>query len=272
MKKRINNLPIGVFDSGVGGLTVVKEILKKLPNENIIYFGDTARVPYGPKSSDTIKHFALQDAAFLISKKVKLIVVACNSVSSNAMPILQKHYKLPIIDVLKPNAEYAAHSTKNNIIGIIGTHATIESGAYEKYINKINPLSKVIKIPTPLLVPIAEEGWSNHKIAYDILNIYLAPLIKGRIDTLILGCTHYPLFEKPLKSIVGKNIKIINSAKYTAKTVKNILANENMLNNDKKKGDIRFYLSDIPRNFACVAKQFLKMPVSNVKKINIENY
>lgn len=269
---KINNKPIGVFDSGVGGLTVVKELIKQMPHEHIVYFGDTARVPYGPKSVKSIKHFALQDAAFLMTKDVKMIIVACNTVSSNAMPLLTSNFSIPFVDVLKPNAQYAALSTSNNRIGIIGTYATIESGAYERYIEKLNPSARIFSVPTPLLVPIAEEGWSNTNIAEDVLRKYLQPLIAKNIDTLILGCTHYPLFESRIKAITDKSVRIINSARHTASTVHAMLKESEMTAMRKMEGKTDFYLSDIPRNFSDIAKRFLRKSVPHVKRIDIESY
>lgn len=270
--RKTNNRPIGVFDSGVGGLTVVKELIRHMPNEHIVYFGDTARVPYGPKSVKSISHFALQDAAFLMTRNVKMIIVACNTVSSNAMPALTSKFDIPFVDVLKPNAEYAASATKNNRIGIIGTYATIESGAYEKHIKKFNPSAKMYSMPTPLLVPIAEEGWTGTDIAERVLEKYLKPILSKNIDTLILGCTHYPLFENKIKAITGKSVNIVNSARYTASTVTIMLRDMGIASHSPTTGKTDFYLSDIPRNFSSIAKRFLKQDVCNVKRIDIESF
>lgn len=270
--RKTSNRPIGVFDSGVGGLTVVKELIRNMPNEHIVYFGDTARVPYGSKSVKSISHFALQDASFLMTKKVKMIIVACNTVSSNAMPVLTSRFDIPFVDVLKPNGEYAASATKNNRIGIIGTYATIESGAYEKYIKKLNPSAKIFSMPTPLLVPIAEEGWTGTDIAEKVLEKYLKPILTKNIDTLILGCTHYPLFENKIKAITGKSVNIVNSARYTASTVRIILRDTGITSRRATTGKTDFYLSDIPRNFSSIARRFLKQDVCNVKRIDIESY
>lgn len=270
--RKTNNRPIGVFDSGVGGLTVVKELIRHMPNEHIVYFGDTARVPYGPKSVKSISHFALQDAAFLMTRNVKMIIVACNTVSSNAMPALTSKFDIPFVDVLKPNAEYAASATKNNRIGIIGTYATIESGAYEKHIKKFNPSAKMYSMPTPLLVPIAEEGWTGTDIAERVLEKYLKPILSKNIDTLILGCTHYPLFENKIKAITGKSVNIVNSARYTASTVTIMLRDMGIASHSPTTGKTDFYLSDIPRNFSSIAKRFLQQDVCNVKRIDIESF
>jgi len=177
MKRNASSDPIGIFDSGVGGLTVLKEIVSLLPNENIVYFGDTARVPYGSKSSETIKHYALQDSNFLLSKGVKLIVVACNTVSSNAMSLLKSKFHVPFIDVLEPNAVYASKMTKSNRIGVIGTSATIESKAYVNTINSINSQITVFQKPTPLLVPFAEENWNDNTVIDAVLKSYLRQLL-----------------------------------------------------------------------------------------------
>lgn len=270
--RKVNDLPIGVFDSGVGGLTVVKEIIRQLPGEDIIYFGDTARVPYGSKSPDTIRHFAMQNSRFLADEQVKLIVVACNTVSSNAMDLLRRNFTLPFIDVLAPNAEIAARTTRNNRIGIIGTHATIESGSYERVIIELNSNAQIFAQPAPLLVPLAEEGWTEHKSAQLILNEYLGPLIDRDIDTLILGCTHYPLFEGLIREICGEGINVINSSRHTAQRVAENLKNNNNLSGNEK-GDITFCLSDIPRNFYDIAERFLMHKISKpVRRINIEAF
>lgn len=273
MKKRIQNKPIGIFDSGVGGLTVLKEVIKQLPNEDIIYFGDTARVPYGSKSAETIKRFAMQDSAFLKSMDVKMIVVACNTVSSNAMTLLRESFDVPFVDVLLPNAMYASQVTMNRKIGVIGTAATVESGAYAKIIKKFDKSHKVFSLATPLLVPLAEEGLTESKATEIILRDYISKLTQRGIDTLILGCTHYPLFEKKIGEIAGKRVQVVNSARQTARTVKSMLEDADMLNQTNKKGDVRFFLSDIPRNFRKIARRFLKQDIAGrVFRIDIENF
>ncbi|MDD3804459.1 MAG: glutamate racemase [bacterium] len=273
MKRKTQSKPIGIFDSGVGGLTVLKEVLKQLPNENIIYFGDTARVPYGSKSVETIRRFALQDSAFLKSMDVKMIVVACNTVSSNAMNLLRENFDVPFVDVLLPNAMYASQVTRKNRIGVIGTPATVESGAYSRIIKKFNPQHKVFSEATPLLVPLAEEGLIESEATEIILKNYLSRLLLKDIDALILGCTHYPLFEKKIKEIAGSEVHVVNSARQTARTVKSMLEDSNMLNCANKKGDVRFFLSDIPRNFKKIAQRFLKQNIAGkVTRIDIESY
>lgn len=271
MKKSAANNPIGIFDSGVGGLTVLKEIISILPNENIVYFGDTARVPYGSKSSDTIKRYAIQDSNFLVSQGVKAIVVACNTVSSNAMQILRTQYDIPFIDVLEPNAAYAAVKTRNLRIGVIGTSATVESGAYEMKLRSIDKRIKVFQQAAPLLVPLAEENCKDKSVIDAVLESYLKPLTKKNIDTLILGCTHYPVFEHRIKRIC-RGVTVINSARHTAFTVREILSESGMLNMGNKKGHTDFFLSDIPRNFSLISRRFLKTEIPATEKIDIESY
>ncbi|HAF08313.1 MAG: glutamate racemase [bacterium] len=274
MKKKLQNSPVGIFDSGIGGLTVLKEIRKVLPNEDLIYFGDTARVPYGIKSVATIQKYAIQDVNFLLKKDVKLIVVACNTVSSNAMDILRTKFKnIPFVDVLIPNALYASQITNNLKIGVIGTPATIGSGSYRKVLKRFNPKIKVFSKMTPLLVPLAEEGFLKGEITRLVLKNYLGGLINKNIDTLILGCTHYPLFEKEISKICGKKISIVNSALQTARTVKNILEDNDIENRKETFGNIKIYLSDIPVNFSKTVYKFLKLDLKNgIEKVDIEKY
>lgn len=271
MKKNAANSPIGIFDSGVGGLTVLKEIISILPSEDIVYFGDTARVPYGSKSSDTIKRYAIQDSNFLVSRSVKAIVVACNTVSSNAMQILRSGYDIPFIDVLEPNAAFAAEKTRNGRIGVIGTSATIESGAYERKLHSIDKSIRVFQQAAPLLVPLAEENWKDRSVIDAVLESYLKPLMRKNIDTLILGCTHYPVFEQRIRKIC-RGVRVINSARHTAFTVREILSGSGMLNTKNKKGHTDFYLSDIPRNFSLISRRFLKTDIPAIEKIDIESY
>lgn len=274
MRKKLQNRPVGIFDSGIGGLTVLKEIRKVLPNEDLIYFGDTARVPYGIKSVATIQKYAIQDVNFLLKKDVKLIVVACNTVSSNAMDILRTKFKnIPFVDVLIPNALYASQITNNLKIGVIGTPATIGSGSYRKVLKRFNPKIKVFSKMTPLLVPLAEEGFLKGEITRLVLKNYLGGLINKNIDTLILGCTHYPLFEKEISKICGKKISIVNSALQTARTVKNILEDNDIENRKETFGNIKIYLSDIPVNFSKTVYKFLKLDLKNgIEKVDIEKY
>ena len=214
----MNNRPIGVFDSGLGGLTVLKEIMKITPNENIVYFGDTARVPYGPRSKETIIKYTFQAIDFLISKNVKAIVIACNTATARAS---NEKYDLPIIGVIEAGAKTAAYTTKNKIVGVIGTDGTIRSKAYNIEIAKIDPEIKIVDKACPLFVPIVEEGWANTDIASLTAKRYLEELMDKGIDSLVLGCTHYPLLKRTIGEIVGENVKLVNPARETAKDLKN---------------------------------------------------
>ncbi len=239
----MNNQPIGIFDSGIGGLTVLKELRKLLPNEDVIYFGDTARVPYGTKSKKTITKYAFQIADFLLRQNVKLIVVACNTVSSNSLNALKRAYKIPIIGVIEPGVELALSVSKNKRIGVIGTSATINSHKYKLLLNKKSPDVKVFEKACPLFVPLIESGFINSKITDLTVEYYLKDLKNKNIDTLILGCTHYPLLTSAIKKFMG-NINIINSGYAVALKVKNKLASRKIKSLHKKKGKLRLFLSD----------------------------
>lgn len=261
------NKPIGVFDSGVGGLTVVKEMMRILPNESIVYFGDTARVPYGIKSKQTIIKFSLENILFLLKQEVKTIVVACNTSSSIALPVLRKHFKIPIIGVIGPGIKEAVYATRNKRIGVIATKATINSRAYERQIKRIDSSIKVFNQPCPLLVPLAEEGWANQKATSDIASYYLKPLKKSKIDTLILGCTHYPLLKAVFRDILGKSVVLIDSARQVAFETKEALASEGILNSRKSRAKYTFYVSDELQQFKKVAKNFLGRNINNLRKV-----
>ena len=220
---RENSHPVGIFDSGVGGLTVAKKIFQLMPNENVVYFGDTARYPYGPRSKQMVKRFSFQNVNFLLRQRVKFIVVACNTASAFALEQLRKNYDIPLIGVVEPGAAAAIKATRNGKIGVIGTVGTIYSKAYQKAIHKQAPQLKIYSIPCPLFVSLAEEGYINKNASHLIASEYLNPLIKKEVDTLVLGCTHYPLLVNVLQKIVGPNVRLIDSGVETTKTVKKIL-------------------------------------------------
>ncbi|MEG1285030.1 MAG: glutamate racemase [Romboutsia sp.] len=268
----MSNRPIGVFDSGLGGLTVLKEIMKILPNENIIYFGDTARVPYGPRSKETVIKYTFQAIKFLISKDVKSIVIACNTASARALKEAQEKYELPILGVIEAGAKTAAYSTNNKIVGVIGTEGTINSKAYNVEIGKIDKDIKIIDKACPLFVPIVEEGWANTDIATLTAERYLNELKEQNIDSLVLGCTHYPLLKSTIGSVVGSDIKLVNPAKETAKDLKEILESKNITKDDGINGTYEYYVSDIPEKFATIAKEFLNKDIENIKNIEIQKY
>lgn len=258
--------PIGIFDSGIGGLTVVKEVMGCLPCEDIVYFGDTARVPYGTKSPATVIRFSIENALFLLRFNVKLIVIACNTSSSHGLSVLKRDFKIPIIGVILPGAREAAKITKCGRIGVIGTTATIQSGAYDAEIKRQDGGLKVFSRPCPLFVSLVEEGWLKDKVTYDIAGKYLKPLKDKRVDTLILGCTHYPLLKDVIKNIMGRNVNLIDSAKQVAVHVKEVLARENLLSGNNKRGRYRFFVSDEPARFAKIGEKFLGRKIEYVKK------
>ncbi len=260
--------PIGVFDSGVGGLTVVKELIHQLPGEDLIYFGDTARVPYGIKSQETVIRFSIENILFLLKQDVKLICVACNTVSSFALPAIKNYFKIPIVGVITPAVREAVYATQNKKIGVIGTRGTIRSRAYENEIKHLDPKIKVIALSCPLFVPFAEEGLLEGKAVEEVARNYLGPLKDARVDTVILGCTHYPLLKPVIRKILGENVKLIDSAKQVAIEVKRILSNEGVLSKSLK-GKHRFYVSDNPEWFTGLAKRFLGRPIRGAKKVSV---
>lgn len=268
----MDSRPIGVFDSGIGGLTVVKEIMEQLPNENIVYFGDTARVPYGSKSKETVTKYSTQCINFLLEKKVKAIVIACNTASASSLDIVKQSFDIPFVGVVEPGAIAACEMTKSNKIGIIGTEGTVSSGAYEKEINIINNDVKMVLKACPLFVPIAEEGWQDTEIARLTATEYLSELKGKGIDALVLACTHYPLLEKTIKQIMGEDIKLVNPAFETAKALKGMLQEMNLQNKANKNAVYEFYVSDNPVKFKKIGENFLSKPVAYVQKIDIEKY
>lgn len=269
----MDNRPIGVFDSGLGGLTVLKEIIKVLPNENIVYFGDTARVPYGPRSKETIMKYTFQAINFLISKNVKAIVIACNTATARSLEEAQKIYDLPIIGVIEAGARTAAYSTKNNIVGVIGTDGTVSSKSYNVEIERINKDIKIVSKACPLFVPIIEEGWANTEVARLTVKEYLQELLDEGIDSLVLGCTHYPILKRTIGEFVGENIKLVNPAKETAKDLSDILQEKSILRTEKlHPATYEYYVSDIPEKFVSIGQQFLKRDMDDVEKIEIQKY
>jgi glutamate racemase len=267
--KSTSRSPIGVFDSGIGGLTVAKSIFKLLPNENIVYLGDSARLPYGTKSKETVILYSIECLKFLLKQRVKLIVIACNTSSAISVPFLSKVTTIPIISVIGPGASAATQITVNNKIGVIGTRATISSGAYQKEIKKLNKKAKVFSQNCSLFVQLAEDGWTDNKIAELTAKEYLADLQKSGIDTMIMGCTHYPILKDTIQKVVGKGIKLIDPGEETAAQVKRTLAKSEMLNSQKKEGYHKFYVTDFPVNFKDVSERFLGKKIKEVKKVKL---
>ncbi len=270
--RRKSEQPIGVFDSGLGGLTVVKQLQRILPNERLVYFGDTARIPYGTKSKWLIQRFAMEDALFLLEFDIKLLVVACNTASSSALPLLQSRLDIPVVGVVLPGAEAAVASTRNKKIGIIGTSATINSESYTYSIKNLMPEAQVLGQPCPLLVPLVEEGWLDDEVTVLTLKKYLRPLIEFEVDTIILGCTHYPLLEPVIQDIVGPNVKLIDSGKETARAVQQILTDLNLLNARKLDIKNQYFVSDNPQAFAKIGSFFLGKRLSNVKRVDFDRF
>jgi glutamate racemase len=262
--------PIGIFDSGIGGLTVAKQIISLLPNENIIYLGDTARVPYGTRDKKTITQFSLELAKFLLKQKVKVLVVACNTISATSLLEIKKLSPVPVIGVIDTTVQEALEGAGTRVIGVIGTRATINSKAYEKSIKEVNIKAKIISQACPLFVPLAEEGFINHPASKLIAKEYLKLYKNSKIDTLILGCTHYPILAKLIQSTVGKKVKLIDSALPTANALKKLLQEKNLLNNGSKKPQLKFYVTDAPERVYKIANLFFDNKFPGIlKKVDI---
>ncbi|MCX5901764.1 MAG: glutamate racemase [Proteobacteria bacterium] len=263
--------PIGIFDSGVGGLTVVKEICKKLPHENIIYLGDTARVPYGTRSAQTVQKYAIANTDFLLKQDIKLLVIACNTASAVATETLRDKYGLPIIDVVGHGARAAVAASRTKRIGIIGTDGTILSGAYQKEIKRREPASTIFTQACPLFVPLAEAGWcaQDDEVVLLTARRYLEPLVKSGIDTLVLGCTHYPILKDAIQAVMGPGIRLIDSAEETACDVMQMLGRLHIMNDTAGSGTGTFYVTDIPHRFAETGSRFLGRDLSDVSVVDI---
>ncbi len=258
--------PIGIFDSGVGGLTVVAQVRKILPREDIVYFGDTARVPYGTKSKETVTRFSVENVEFLMRHNVKLVLVACNTASSLSLDFLKRCFRVPILGVIDPGAKAAARITRSGRVGVIGTGATIRSGAYEKALARLGPRYRVSSAGCPLFVPLVEEGWLDTKVAHDVARVYLAPLAGKRIDTLILGCTHYPLLKGVIGKVMGPGVSLVDSAEEAAREARLVLDAGGLLNGSARKGAETFFVSDEPAPFVATARRFLKRKIACVKR------
>jgi len=271
----VNSLPIGVFDSGLGGLTVLKAITALMPSENTTYFGDTARVPYGSKSEKTVTKFSLENADFLIGKGVKLLVVACNTASAYSLKALQEHCDIPVVGVIKSGALSAAKVSKTKNIGVIGTEGTVKSGAYTKTLIELLPQALVIEYACPLLVPLVEEGWLDNDITRQVIETYMQNF-KGdsvggyNIDTLVLGCTHYPLLKKAFEVVLGDSVQLIDSAIETASTVKSVLEYMNLLNNKMPgKRFHQFFVSDLSERFKRVGRLMMGKELEPIAEVEV---
>ena len=271
------DLPIGVFDSGVGGLTVVKEIINQMPNERIVYFGDTARVPYGSKSRDTVVRYSRQIVRFLLEQNVKAIAVACNTASAYAIPEIEAECPVPVIGVIRPGAKTAVEGTRNGRIGVIGTRATITSGSYKEYIREIMPGAEVFGQACPLFVPLVEEGLWEDPVTDEIARRYMASLIDRDIDTLIMGCTHYPLIRKTIGRAAGDKVLLVNPAYETARELRKLLESKSLISGHRYElgstfPQYRFYVSDMADQFQKFANSIIKYGILAAEKIDIYNY
>jgi glutamate racemase len=265
-----SELPIGIFDSGMGGLTVVEQMHQVLPREDIVYLGDTARVPYGTKSPSTVIRFSCEDTQFLLQQNVKAVVVACNTASAWALPTLEKKYDIPIFGVILPGVRQALESTRRGRIGVIGTSATIRSKAYSNGLLARREGLSIFTQACPLLVPLVEEGWTNGAITRDILKKYLAPMRRHRVDTLVLGCTHYPLLKTAIQTVIGPNVCLVDSAASCAIFVKEQLQSLGLLSaGRRRKGTVQPFVTDETDRFAELAARFLKAPHQAPWKVDL---
>jgi glutamate racemase len=263
----MNQQAIGVFDSGVGGLTVCRELIRCLPHERLLYLGDTARVPYGTKSQATVTQYAFEAAEFLCRQGIKLLVVACNTASAVALPHLREVFKVPVVGVLEPGVR-AAIASGGRRIGVLGTEGTINSGSYERALQLLAPQVEVFSAACPLFVPLAEEGWADHRVTRQVAEEYLAPLLIKRIDVLVLGCTHYPLLEAAIRAAVGPAVRLVDSAASTALEVAQLLARQRM-GAATGAGGQSFYVTDVPARFKRIGSGFLGAELQSVEQVHI---
>ena len=269
------NAPVGVFDSGVGGMTVAREIMRQIPDERIVYFGDTARVPYGSKSKETVLRYSRQIMAFLKTQNVKAVVVACNTATVYALEEISKETDVPVVGVVEPGARVAAAATRNKKIGVIGTEGTVKSGLYTSYLKQLDPSVEVIGKPCPLFVPLVEEGLWHDSVTDEIAARYLKELKDKKIDTLIMGCTHYPLIRSTIKRTMGEGVILVNPAYETAVQLRRVLEWEELLreeHSDNRASQYEFYVSDSPEKFQKFANSVLSFEINPAHQINIEEY
>jgi glutamate racemase len=257
---------IGVFDSGIGGLTVLHQIIEVLPHENTVYLGDTARAPYGTKSTETVLRYSYENCDFLIEKGVKLVVVACNTSTAIALSQLKDRLPVPVVGVIEPGVRAAVKSTKNKKVGVIGTEATIHSGAYTHALKAVDPSIEVYSRACPLFVPLVEEGWTDNEVVEMTAKAYLAGFKQSGIDTLILGCTHYPLLKKAIRKFMGQTVRLVDSAEETAKEVESVLKKISLMRRNGKGGH-SFFVTDAPDRFIKVGRRFLGEKVEAAVRI-----
>jgi glutamate racemase len=265
--------PIGIFDSGIGGLTVAREIAARLPNEHLIYLGDTARLPYGTKSAETVRKYAARCVEFLAASQVKVVVIACNTVSSVALESLKARFPLPILGVVEPGGRAAVGASRSGAIGVLGQEGTIRSGAYEAAILALNPNARVISRSAPLLVPLAEEGWVDDEVAELVVRRYAEPFRGTQVDTLVLGCTHYPLFrglmERVVPQVLGRPVTLVDSATTVTADLQALLERERLRNPSQVTGTRRFFMTDLPERFHRTAALFFGAAFDHVGQVDL---
>ncbi len=268
--------PIGVFDSGIGGLTVLREIFRELPRENTVYLGDTARVPYGIRSEETVTRYSFENTGFLVSRGIKLLVVACNTVSAVSLDAIKEKLSIPVIGVIEPGSKAAVKATRNRRVGVIGTEATVNSSAYARIIRSLDHAIEVFSLPCPLFVPLAEEGWTDDDITLKVAERYLKDLKEKEIDTLVLGCTHYPLLKGVISKVMGEGVALIDSAVETVREIERTLGRYGM--EGKRKTDDaleasrltrQFFVTDATERFIRVGERFLGRKITHIEKINL---
>lgn len=268
----MDNRPIGVFDSGLGGLTVLKELKSLIPTESVVYFGDSGRAPYGTKSKDTIVKYTFQDIRFLLNQDIKMIVIACNTASACSLKLVKDSFDIPVIEVTEPGAITAVNETKNKKIGVIGTVATISSGVYERAINRLDSSIEIVQKACPLFVPLVEEGWWENDIAFRIAEEYLEPMKKEGIDTLVMGCTHYPMLYNTISKVMGDKVKLVSSALEVTKVVRNILGEMDIMRDERINPVYRYYTSDSVEKFESLGSAILESDIHSAEKVDIEKY
>ena len=261
--------PIGVFDSGIGGLTVAHELMRQLPDESIVYFGDTARVPYGPKSPETVRRYSREIADYLLGQGVKALVVACNTATAHALPFLREAVAVPVVGVVEPGARAAVKATRRREIGVIGTLGTVKSGAYERAIKALEPTAHVVAQACPLFVPLVEEGWLDRRATRLVAEEYLAPLVQAGVDSVVLGCTHYPLLKPLIGEVVGRDVRLIDSAEETAAETARLLEERGLRNRAGAVAVYRFIASDAPEQFLRVGQRFLGEAIERVETVTL---
>ena len=256
--------PIGIFDSGIGGLTVVRALRKLLPDEDLIYLGDTGRYPYGTKSADVVRRYSFENTEFLVAKGIKILVVACNTSTAVALDALQERYPIPVVGVVEPGAQAAAQATRNRKVGVVATEGTIRSGEYTRALRRLRPDLEIYTRACPLFVPLAEEGWVDNEVAQLAARLYLGSLAQSGIDTLILGCTHYPLLRSVIRATIGRGVRLIDSGVVTAAAVQAVLTQQALLRAGRG-GAGSFFVTDAPERFMKVGARFLGGPVDAVQ-------